>query len=469
MNQEWKIEYAVYKKHYEDFQKEVHNYINNLVDKHENAIHIVSVTQRPNHQIKNETSIEANIHSKKYKNLKTILDIKDIAGVRVKCHCEDDVENIFTLLEGELMQRYSNVERKLIGGRESEHPYRAVHLTFAKQLEENEKISNIFCEIQIRTIMADAWAVQNHKYLYKNRVEGEAHELTSAVSEIMNGCEKLWSLVKKKALQKEGKDYTKEITEIHRKAETDLRLVQENEEKIKALNDWFKSNKTTASNGMQKLGIKTFMEVEVKLPALDLDIKKKILRENASRSTIRTFGWPIGVFLGNRKEFAPKADQFGIHAEIAIKEESIYDYWAIHSNGAFYLKKSLYEEKRKPDQIFFNTRIVRITEVFMYIKNLYSSFSVPSNAKIQATIRHGGLKGRVLSSSSPNRSLSIDYKTETDEVLTTVETTIDEINSNMVDIVENYTKPLFERFEFFELSKSVLEDIVVNYLNGKVA
>ena len=104
----------------------------------------------------------------------------------------------------------------------------------------------------------------------------------------------------------------------------------------------------------------------------------------------------------------------------------------------------------------------------MYIKNLYSCFSIPTNSDIEVNIKHGGLKGKVLSSSSPNRVLFSEYKINTDEIPTKVKTSLDEIESDIVNIIEKYTKPLFEQFELFELGKNVLEDIVISYVNGKV-
>ncbi|MCK4819461.1 RelA/SpoT domain-containing protein, partial [bacterium] len=320
MNKNWKKDYSKYKRHFTEFQKETYDFIASLIERHRNAIHIADLYQRPKNEIKSAESIEANLNSGKYKNSKTIFDIKDIAGVRVICHCEDDAKNFSTLLEGELRQNYRNVGRKPIGGKGSEYPYRAIHLTFAKIFKEgNISFLQIPCEIQILTVMAEAWAVQNHKYVYKKIKEGEAHELTTAVSEIMNGCEKLWSLVKKKSSQKEEAAYSKEIPEIHKKTIASVKLAKISNDQIKELKDWFESNKKTTFEGLRRLGIKTFMEVEIRISSLDLNISKKILKESARDSTIRTFGWPIGVFSDSRKEFSPKVDLNGIHAEIAIK------------------------------------------------------------------------------------------------------------------------------------------------------
>lgn len=471
MNQTWKSDYTKFKSDFESLQNETLGFVQKLVENNSSNIHVSNILCRDN-GIKSEESIEKNNNEGRYKKLTHLLNIGDVAGVRVTCHCEDDVYNLSILLEGELKQKYSNVSSKQIGGKGSEHPYRATHITFAKPLKKDQKTYQMLCEIQIRTIMADAWAVQNHKYLYKKVREGEAHELTNAVSEIMNGCEKLWSLVKKKSIKTKdgGLD---EIEAIHKKSGYSLKTISDDDN----LKTWFQSNNQIATQGMGKLGIRAFMEVEILPLSLDQNKNKGELKNAARSSTIRTFGWPIGVYLDNRQEFSPKPDSSGIHAEIAIKEKDwmdkskeriTYDYWAIHTSGAFYLKKSLFEDSRKPNQIFFNTRIVRITEIFMYLKNLYSHLDIPINAQIQVTINHGGLKGRILSSSSPNRSLFGDYKTETDEVPTTIITTIDEIEGNMVGIVEKFTKPLFEQFDFFELERKVLDDIVSNYLNGKV-
>ena len=140
----------------------------------------------------------------------------------------------------------------------------------------------------------------------------------------------------------------------------------------------------------------------------------------------------------------------------------------MHQNGSFYLLKSIFEDDRKPKHIFFNTRIVRITEVLMYANNLYTAFGISKDDDIEICIKHSGLKGRILGSSSWSRELFRHYKTTTNTVTTTVKTTINEIETNITDVVEQFTKPLFEQFDFFELNKEVLEDIVLNYVNGKV-
>ena len=84
---------------------------------------MAKVEQRPNNEVKTITSIEKNLNSlTKYKNIQDFFDIKDIAGIRITCHCEDDLDNFTTLLEGELRQKYRNVKTKEIGGKGKEYP-----------------------------------------------------------------------------------------------------------------------------------------------------------------------------------------------------------------------------------------------------------------------------------------------------------------------------------------------------------
>jgi len=458
------------KEHYKTFQDEIQDFVRALKKKHDNVLDIADIKQRPNNEIKSFASIKQNIEAhNKYSDCKSLFDIKDIAGVRVTCHCEEDAENFATLLEGELSQKYTNVKKIDKGGVANSgksHPaYRAIHLNCSKATSDGK---DIYCEIQLRTIMADAWAVQDRKYIYGKNIEGDAHELTTAVSQIMNGCETLWGLVKKKSLGKGGLDIKDEIAKIIKEADMKLSTNKKTEQDIKATAEWFTVRKKIAFEDLKKAKIPGFLEVMVDLPTTKIILDKKILKEAAESSLIHTFGWPIGVFLPNRPEFSIKPDSDGIYTKILFEDRESYDYWSINTNASFYLLKSLFEDSRKQGHIFFNTRIVRITEFFLYLRNLYTKLDIPPNAVIKVTIKHGGLKGRILSSSSANRSLSREYKfTETeDEISTPITTSLRSIETNLADNVEQITKPMFELFEFFSLSRNVLAEIVTNYTHG---
>lgn len=204
-----KIEYDEYTSYYEQFQEEVFDLLNKVVDdeKYKN-IDIAEIKQRPKNKIKSIESICKNIDCPdKYNNCVNLFNIKDIAGVRVICHCDDDLSAFSEIIENKLNEeRYLDVKREDKGGTEqklnnqrSRPSYRAVHITLSKKYKHENNEVQIYCEIQLRTVTGDAWAVQDRKYIYgQNIAEGDRHILTDSVSEIMKGCEGLWSLVKKK-------------------------------------------------------------------------------------------------------------------------------------------------------------------------------------------------------------------------------------------------------------------------------
>jgi len=235
-------------------------------------------------------------------------------------------------------------------------------------------------------------------------------------------------------------------------------------------NDWISTHQTIALSGLKKSGKSAFMEIRMTLPNSTLNIPQGELLRVAEQAQVHTFGWPIGIVFTNRDEYRPTPRTDGIVAEINIDgtDDSSYDYWVIRRNGTFYLLKSLFEDERKPGYIFFNTRIARVTESLLYAVRLYSGFKVAPNSRVLIGIRHGGLKGRVLSSSGPQRALLYERKSTDDEVYTEVDTTLDKLESELVDLVEKFTEPLFVIFHFFKLDRKVLEDIVNNYVAGKV-
>lgn len=230
--------------------------------------------------------------------------------------------------------------------------------------------------------------------------------------------------------------------------------------------EWISKHKEAALSGLKKSGKSGFMEIRMTLPDSKLNITQGELLRVAEQAQIHTSGWPIGVVFYH-EEYRPKPKTDGILAEIDIKDET-YDYWTIRRDGAFYLTESLLEEYgSKPDSIFFNTRIVRITEALLYSVRLYSGLNVPADSRILIGIRHGGLKGRVLSAAR-NRFPIYNRKSDEDEVYTEVETTFEKIESDLVDIVQTFTQPLFVIFNFFELDTEVLADVVNDYVAGQV-
>lgn len=228
--------------------------------------------------------------------------------------------------------------------------------------------------------------------------------------------------------------------------------------------EWISKHQALAFSGLKRTGKSGFMEIRMTLPDFKLNTAQGELLRVAKQGQLDTFGWPLGVVLG-RTEYRPRPKTDGIVAEIDTGHS--YDYWAIRKDGTFYLLKNLLEDESKPGHIFFKIMIARITEALLYSAKLYSGLKVPRDSHILIAIRHGGLEDRVLSAYQ-RWPLRYGFRSKEDEAYTEVETTLEKIESDLVDLVQRFIKPLFVLFDFFEVDRKVLEDIVNNFVAGRV-
>ncbi len=234
---------------------------------------------------------------------------------------------------------------------------------------------------------------------------------------------------------------------------------------------WFNKHAETAAAGLAKLGFKALTELRYGLHSPANKSQLDLL--NAVRkSEIHTFGWPIGVLLENRDEYRPRPTADGIRAEVAIEEShlsgrSSYDYWALRNDGDFYLLQSLFEDDRDVNAVFFNSRLVRVTEALLFAANLYEALGAPDDTKLSIRVTHRGIAGRTLSSSNPMRGLFLPRKAQADESQVEIVEEIGRLRDNIVANVRKITEPLFMLFDFVEFDAKVYEEIITSFVNGR--
>ncbi len=235
-------------------------------------------------------------------------------------------------------------------------------------------------------------------------------------------------------------------------------------------NDWFEEAKKKAEEGLKANEWPGFMEVRATLDSNQASFSQVELRDAARQAPISTFGWPIGVFLENNEEYKPRPTNDGISAEVITPKDDwggTYDYWTLRNNASFYLLQSFFEDSRKENVIFFDTRIVRITETLLYLSRLYYDLKIDPQTPVKVKITHYGLESRTLVAAG-NRHMFLNRKSSTDMVETEVETTVEQLGSRIIDNVEKFTTPLFVQFDYFQLEKQTLEEIVNNFVSGKI-
>ncbi|MDO8558365.1 MAG: RelA/SpoT domain-containing protein [bacterium] len=188
-------ELQVYEPYYNSFKDEVLALLLELREQHKTTVDIYDIDWR----VKSAPSIEHKITSSNGKFAR-LTDLQDIVGARVICHCISDTDRFDAILNEELAKKYSDIDRQPRSGKSG---YRGIHYIIKKDFVINGRKEILFCEIQLRTVLQDAWAIQSHLYNYKRKAEGDADILSQVVSGILNNCENLWELVKKSTKGKE--------------------------------------------------------------------------------------------------------------------------------------------------------------------------------------------------------------------------------------------------------------------------
>lgn len=235
---------------------------------------------------------------------------------------------------------------------------------------------------------------------------------------------------------------------------------------------WFTQQADKAMTGLAAIGREGAMELRF---ALHNPISKsQIELLNSVRSSeIKTFGWPIGVLLENRDEFRPRPTADGIVAEVSTDDKGVtgnrsYDFWSARNNGDFYLLQSLFEDERSTKRIFFDTRIVRVTESLMFGSSFYSNLGVPDTAEVSIRVTHHGLAGRLLTAASPNRYTSPGKTAAENRSETQIAVVLGQIKPRLVDHVMQICAPLFMLFDFKQFDRKVYEQIVEDFAAGKI-
>jgi hypothetical protein len=117
--------------------------------------------------------------------------------------------------------------------------------------------------------------------------------------------------------------------------------------------------------------------------------------------------------------------------------------------------------------LFFNTRIVRVTEALMFAGKLYTALGAASDAKISARFTHSGLAERTLKSASPNRRLSGSPTTHEQVSETETVIVLGDIHNALVGEVQRVCAPMFMLFDFQEFGQQIYEDIVRRFEKGE--
>jgi hypothetical protein len=234
---------------------------------------------------------------------------------------------------------------------------------------------------------------------------------------------------------------------------------------------WVDDLRARAAAGLESVGLQGSMEVLSTLRSSGSWSQGQLL-DALRGAQIGTFGWPLAPVLGN---FPPVPTADGVSSEIAIAPDHPvlhgpqYDLWMVRRDGSLYALTSLFEDERDSthSQIFFNTRIVRITEAVLLTVRLYSRLGVSETTTTTIRVTHSGLRGRTLGSTGA-RSIGSRQPTQEDTVVTSVTRRLLELETDAVEVVQELVAPLLTVFDFFAVDDAVLAEIVNDFIDGHV-
>lgn len=121
-------------------------------------------------------------YQKKLEDLKVEYEIKnhitDIVGIRVVCHYDTDIAKVKSILEDNFEVLCVTDKIKDIESTENQFGYKSLHLDLKlnavrKDLPENKNFCDLQFEVQIRSIIQDAWSVLDHKIKYKKNIPAD--------------------------------------------------------------------------------------------------------------------------------------------------------------------------------------------------------------------------------------------------------------------------------------------------------
>ena len=232
--------------------------------------------------------------------------------------------------------------------------------------------------------------------------------------------------------------------------------------------EWAKANRDSAQEHWQDNENRGHFEAQVSLAPPKISRTQTELVEAARTSEIRTFGWPIGVYLGNRDEYRPRPVPDGIVAVIGNTERDTFDYWTWRRNGDFYILKSLFEDQREPMKLFFDTSIVRMTELLLYCARMYTKLGVDPAHEISFQTTYGGLSGRTIDAAGSRRLIRPYQPCAANEITAKTSTTLEKIEVDLTSLVKALLEPVFVLFDFFSIDDHLYEEIVNDFVNGRV-
>ncbi len=132
--------------------------------------------------------------------------ITDIIGLRVICFYETDINAIYKVLSDNLKLIDTTNKIEKLEEKEDVFGYKALHLDLRlddkrKMLPEYKRFSDLNFEVQIRTIVQDAWSVLDHKIKYKKHIPHQLKRRINRMAALFELADQEFVNIKRETIQ----------------------------------------------------------------------------------------------------------------------------------------------------------------------------------------------------------------------------------------------------------------------------
>lgn len=202
-----------------------------------------------------------------------------------------------------------------------------------------------------------------------------------------------------------------------------------------------------------------------------------ILSTHLDREMSKFSGWPPFTFL-HVDQRAPYPFEDTIEAWIGADSEAANaDFWRVSKNGYGFMLRPFSEDEgdfginrnpRPPLPAFSWTHsIYKMTEVFLYIENLGYEFA-DTESVFELQVHYHGTEGRSLFQHSYQYTLREGATCRANHLTNSIITEIGDISSNLNELVYTLLKPIYAQFEFTELPKVLVDNVIKTVLANQV-
>ncbi len=239
-------------------------------------------------------------------------------------------------------------------------------------------------------------------------------------------------------------------------------------EEIKSIKDeniwdkeWIKKRHEEALSKMKKNEKLGFVEINMTLTdPKNNKFECEKLKETFENIVTNNNKWPLGQ-LNKLIKIYPKND--GIFFEIKdCLSNNLYLYGYIREDGVLYLIHSLSEDAEEYFKyISCELRIDRIVNALLFSIQFYQNLNIKPNSYLVVGIKHGGLKDRCIVRGLVNvrfhdpTLISTEDESYYEEILM-----LNKIEEQLSDIVERFSIKLFKLFNFYQVDKKYIDEIV---------